>query len=67
MNDPNHTGVIINDNLKAEITGLLNTYKLKRTDDNRYQNLIAAISQDVETSSNRDKPQIDGFLSQEIQ
>lgn len=67
MNDPNHIGVIINDNLKAEITELLDTYKLKRTNDDRYQGLITAISQDVETLSNRDKPQIDGFLSQEIQ
>lgn len=67
MNDSNHSGVIINDNLKVEITELLNTYKLKRTDDDRYQNLITAISKDIETLSNRDKPQINGFLSQNIQ
>jgi hypothetical protein len=63
LNDVNYNGIIIDNQLKSEITSVINFYKtLPSKDQMRYTSLINAVEEDLENIDNRNREQILYFL-----
>jgi len=64
INNPNYSGVVINENEKNELINMVNYYKSKRINDSHYQKILSVIAFDINTIHNRNSTQIEKFMKQ---